>query len=758
MNTDRDFNSLPMPVRRDASSRTGLIQESEVWARAGAAESDSSVVIEYARTFWNHRWLVALSIIGGCVIAFAGTLTSLPVFRAVTSVEIQGLNSEFMNMRAVDPTGQSGNSSDESFVQTQIKLLQSDSLITEVIKKLDTVGARKMPRQDLLTVWQQSMGKGSGGDLSRKAALRYIAENLKVKPMGVTRLVQISCDGWDARLAAEFCNTMAQQFIEDGLAERLSAAHTTSEWLTRQVEDVRGKLSDSESKYQQMQRENAVYSADRETIAQAHLRQLQDQVSVAESEKINKLTQFQLTTTAPPDSLPMVLDSGPLKDYQKQKTELGRQVAEKSPPLLPTHPEIIHLNAEIAQIDAAIERERSNIMARAKNEYDAASQRAQLLGDRFSDQQRIVAVQLEKNAQLQMLERDVLSNRKLYENLLERAKEAGFVTAMRASTVRVVDPAKPPLIPIAPRRTTTMVAGGAIAGFLSLMIALVKQRSDPRLRTPEDVKSQLRIREVGVIPSARADRRLRPSIWKRLRRPERGRLDLTTWTDRDSLVAESYRVAINSIFIAKRRSYKSAVLVVSSPSVGEGKTTAAANLAIALAETRKRVVIVDGDLRNPRLHKSLGVENDFGIRDLLRQDALAGKEDVDKAVKTTSVPGVFLLPSGSRGSEDSIGLLHSPSLSAIIKSLSTTYDVVLIDTPPMLNLADARVFCETADGAILVVRANSTTREMAVAAYDSFATVNTPVIGVILNDFDAGREAGYGYYKKYYEYYRPTGA
>ncbi len=716
------------------------------------------MAIEYARTFWSHRWLVAGSVLAGCLVGFAFTLTSLPVFRAHTSVEIQGINSSFMNMRAVDPTEQSGNSSDESFVQTQIKLLQSESLVSEVVTKLNSVGGKKVPRQDLLTIWQKQLGKGTGGDLPRKSALQFIADNLKVKPMGMTRLVEISCAGWDAQLSAEFCNTLTQQFIVDGLDSRLLAAQKTSEWLTKQVADVRDKLSDSENRLQAMQRDNAVYTADKETIAQTKLRQLQDEASRAEADRITKLTQYQLTTTVAPETLPMVLDSGPLKEYQMKKTELGQQLAKMSPPLLPTHPDVKHIQAQLAEIDLAIQKERSNVIARAKNEYTSSLQRTELIGEQFAQQQKIVAKQLERNAQIEMLDRDVKSNRALYESLLERAKEAGFVTALRASTVRVVDPAKVPLIPIAPRMTVTTAIGGGVAALFSLMFALIKQRNDPRLRTPEDVKRQLKIREVGVIPSVNVDSRLRPGFLQRFRREERGKFDLTTWTNRDSLLAEAYRVAINSIFIAKRRSYKSAVLVVSSPSVGEGKTTATANLAIALAETRKRVIVVDGDLRNPRLHKSLGVDNGYGLRDALRGEEILHEDDIDKLVKPTSVPGVSLVPSGSKCDADSISLLHSPNLPLVIKSLAAKFDVVLIDTPPMLNLADARIFCETADGAILIVRANSTTREMAVVAYDGFAAVNTPVIGVILNDFDSRREAGYGYYKKYNEYYKPSNA
>lgn len=713
------------------------------------------MAVEYARTFWSHRWLVAGSVFAGCLVAFACTLATVPVFRAHTSVEIQGFNSQFMNMRAVDPTEQSGSSSDESFVQTQIKLLQSESLVSEVVTKLNSQGGQKVPRQDLLTIWQRAFGKGTGGDLPRKAALQYIAENLKVKPMGMTRLVEVSCLGWDAKLAAEFCNTLTQQFIDDGLKARLSAAQNTSEWLTKQVADIREKLSESENRLQAMQRDNAMYASDRETIAQTKLRQLQDEASRSEADKIGKFAQYQLTTTAPPDTLPMVLDSGPLKEYQMKKTELTRQLAEKSPPLLPTHPEVMHLKAEIAAIENAIQRERANVIARAKNEYTSAVQREQLVGEQFAQQQKIVAKQLERSAQIEMLQREVTSSRTIYEGLLQRAKEAGFVTAMRASTVRIVDPATVNFTPIAPRRTVTTLIGGGVAALFSLMFALIRQRNDPRLRTPEDVKRQLKIREVGVIPSVSTDRRLRASILQRFRHLDRGKFDLTTWTNRDSLLAEAYRVAINTIFIAKRRSYKSAVLVISSPSVGEGKTTATANLAIALAETRKRVIVVDGDLRNPRLHKSLGVDNGFGLRDVLRADATLHDGELENLVKLTSIPGVSLVPSGSRCDEDSISLLHSPNLPVVIRSLASKFDVVLIDTPPMLNLADARIFCESADGAILVVRSNSTTREMAVVAYDGFAAVNTPVIGVLLNDFDARSEAGYGYYKKYEEYYKP---
>lgn len=747
-----------VPLQPGGLSR-GVYSANDVYTRASFNEPEPSLLMEYARVFWRYRITIASFVAAGTILGFLSTVATLPLYRAHTSLEIQNLNNSFMNLRAVDPTGETGNSSEESFVQTQIKLLQSESLITEVVAKLSTPGRAGIERQDLLSQWQREFKAAKTSELSRRDAVKQIAENLKVKPMGLTRLVEVTCEAWDRHMAAEFCNSLTQQFIEDGLQTRFASAQRTSDWLTRQVADVREKLAEAESRLQAFQRENALfYGGDKETMDQDKLRTLQAQLARSGEERIAKQSQFEMSKTAPAETLPMVLDSGPLKEYQIKKTDLERELVQISPPLLPTHPKVQHLRAEIAQLDATIQRERANVINRVRNEYKASLDREKLLADQFTAQQKIVAQQLGKDAQLSILRGDVESNRQLYASLVQRAKEAGFATAMRASTVRVVDPAKEPVDPVAPRRTVSTVAGGLICGLFGIMFALVKHRTDHRLRTPEHVKRELNVRDVGIVPSARLDVGLpRNAFWGRFRPVARQPLDLTTFENRDSLLAESFRVVMNSLFVAKRRSAKKSV-VISSPCCGEGKSTVASNLAIALCETRRRVVLIDGDLRNPRLHKSFKVKNDFGLRDVLRKDEAPDAEAIQKLARPTAVPGVFLVSSGTPGPEDAINLLHSPHLPKILSTLANGFDVVLIDTPPVLNLADARIFCELADAAILVVRAGVTTCDMAIAAYDAFASATAPIAGVILNDFDVVREPGYAHYKKSYERYRLTSA
>jgi capsular exopolysaccharide synthesis family protein len=228
-------------------------------------------------------------------------------------------------------------------------------------------------------------------------------------------------------------------------------------------------------------------------------------------------------------------------------------------------------------------------------------------------------------------------------------------------------------------------------------------------------------------------------------------LDLAVWTHRHSLTAETYRNATYSVLLAGESANRAKVYVISSPNLGEGKTTVACNLALALTQANRRILLIDGDLRRPRLHRALGVENKVGLRDVLRGEFDVDKQPLSSFYKSTTSPNLCLLPAGL-GDEEPSSLLHSPRMASLLRSVSRDFDFVLIDTPPALHMADARILAGLSDGVILVFRARSTGRTTAMQTRDLFLNDRVKVLGTILNDFDPAKEGQRSYYRSYYRY------
>ncbi len=737
---------------------------------------DGNPLPEYLRILMRRRGAILALAALGAILGFLLHLGTLPVYRARTSLDIESLNSDFMGMRAVAATGEGGDGAGEAYVQTQIKLLQSDTLLDHTVRNLLDGPHPDYRRDDLLSSSKRALHLGSTAPLPYAALVHDAAARVKVKPLGLTRLVEISCDSWNADFSARFCNTLTSTFREEDYATRGAEATKTSEWLTRQVADVRVQVEQSERKLEDATGGNGlVLSQQNDTVSEARLRQVQEELVRAEADRMEKQAQYEVSRTAPVESLPSVIDSPNYRGDQQRLAELRGKVAELVPPLTEENPKVIHLRSQIAEVQAQMGQERTTIVSRLKDEFDGAKHREDLLATTYQVQEGNTSAELDKTNKVALLRREFDSEQQLYQTLLQRAKEAGFASAMQVSTIRVVDAAKAPKIPVAPRRSSAVAVGALLGSLFGVGLAFYKERTSGIIHFPGELSRLLHLQELGVIPNVRERRRLQPAARRRWlpagppRRPSllevtpllgggsAAQAVLTTsigisiWNDGSSLVAEAYRSATFSILLAGRLSGEAKTYVISSASSGEGKTTVVSNLGVALSQSQRRVVLIDGDLRKPGLHKALGVDNAVGLRNLLRGEMDGASAPLEQFCRATAIPNLSVVTSGS-GSEEVTELLHSPRASALLARLGREFDLVLIDTPPMLHMADARIFADHADGVILVVRAGVTNVEQASSARDLFLHDRVRVLGTILNGFQPSREGRANYYDSYYRY------
>jgi len=316
---------------------------------------------------------------------------------------------------------------------------------------------------------------------------------------------------------------------------------------------------------------------------------------------------------------------------------------------------------------------------------------------------------------------------------------------MRVSNVLVVDTAKPPLLPYKPNLPMNSALGLFCGIFAGVAFALVRGHSNHRILAPGETQVFLNLPELGAIPMAQigagASHDTALASTSSSDSPE-----LATWQRKVSLLAECFRTTLTSLLLPVQNGGHPQVVLLTSPAVGDGKTMVASNLAIAIAELGRKVVLIDGDVRRPRLHQVFGMSNDRGLADVLSAKTPPGTIPLAELARETKVPGLYLLSSGTKTMTTS-SLFHSSSMALLLERLRTEFDMILIDAPPMIWLADARVLGRIADGVVLVLRAGRTTHESALFAMQRFAEDGTRVLGTILNNWDPKNNEGYYGYK-----------
>ena len=735
------WNEQRPPVYRHA--------DSPVQDNGGPGSYDS--LREHWQTVFRHRKTLLSFVVAGLVAAALISLIQTPIYRVRTSLEIQGTS--FLESKGPNDTG-GNNASPESYVETQVKLLQSESLLEHVIDKL------KLQEEQPKAGWRAFTWRihrmlqlsDPSGLPEREKLIREIERNLTVRTSGNSRLLEVTYESPDPKGAADFANTLVSQFIELTQEERWKSAQGTAEWLTSHLDKMKAQLEQSETAMQEYARSSGLsFTSEKENLAESRLKELQDALDKAQADRITSQAKLEGAKTKPADTLPEVLDDSTMREYRQRLTDLQRQYAELSATLTPEHPKVQRVQAQIDELKSVMQRERSNVLHRIGNDYSAAMRRETLLSNAREAQAKVVGDQSEKAIHYDTLKRDVDSNRHLYEVMLQRVKEASLAAAMRDSNVMVVDRARPPLLPYRPSLPMNSAIGLCSGALLGFGFVLLRERVNRRISAPGDAQVYLDLPELGVIPlddsaiPRQISNGLRPRrtatalpAWKS-NGPE-----LATWKRKPSMVAECARTTLTSILLPNENGEGPQAIVITSPCPGDGKTTVACNLSIAVAEIGRKVLLIEGDLRRPRLNSVFGVGNNWGLSDVLRGDGDLENVSVSHLVRETEVDGLYLLPGGSCGVTPA-NLFYSPRMATLLKRFRLEFDMILIDAPPMIHLADARVLGHLSDGVVLVIRAGQTTMESALSASQRFAEDGTRVLGTILNSWDPKSAGAYGY-------------
>ena len=746
-------------------------------------EQSEPTIAEYWTILARQKFRILLVAVVGAIAALLLSIPRTPIYQARALLEVDTPNGDPLRARSSGTPAMPSPSAAEFYIATQIEILESGSLLRRVVEKLRLDARPEFHYStDRFSAWRKALELPPAPVVpAYERALSVAASSYKIVPARNTGIIGVVSEWPSPRLAADFANTMAEEFIQSNLEARWQAAERSKEWLGLQLDKLRIQLEQSEEDLRRYARESGLMVvSDDENVSEQRLSQIQAELLRAQAGRIAIQSRFELVTTRRPEELSGMIDPA---NYQIQRNDLRRQLAELRTTYTPAHYKVKRVEAQVAQLDETIENERANKLEQIRNEFEAARRREQLLAVDYGRQAKLVSDQTGKSIQYNILNREVNTYQQLYDHLLRQVKEAGVLSAMSASNIRIVDPAIAPKKPIRPDHVSSALLG-LLTGLLSgIAFAFISDRRDRTLRQPGDARACLGLPELGIVPTFRGNpdapgtrrkrvmrlrfrssnetARLSLSSTNALESPRRNgpaEIELLSWHEPPSYFAECFRVAATSILFTAAVQTNRRAFVITSSHAHEGKTTVASNLAITLAGVHDRVLLVDADVRRPRLHQIYGVPNILGLSNLLRESQPPRDYDVDGLSLRTDIPGLFLLPSGP-SAESIATLLHTHSATELVKRLREQFDVVIFDSPPMMEFCEARVLGQLSDAVVLVVRAGRTTRQDARAAAERFAEDGTTVLGTILNRWDTPdskkQAAPVNYYRSYNSRRRP---
>jgi len=739
-------------------------------------DEDSINLRDYWRVLVKRRWTILAFTFAVVIITAIATWKATPVYRAAIKIQIDPEQQNVLPFKDAQEVGSTYAQSQE-YLQTQFKVLESETLAERVIRvlSLDTnpvfVEEVKPAAKSRTMEWIRSVFGLNDGDKTDKVADPAVAEqrrlavflkrfglNLSTSPIRNSRLVDVSFDARDPNLAAQVANALAEQYIRMNFETKFASTTSAAKFLEEQITDLKAKVEKSEEALVRFSREHDIYAiGDNENVILQKLADLNQVLTTAQADRIQKESVWKIVQAAGPANFPDVLRNKLTEELEKNLATLKVQQSRLAASFRPGWPELDQVTGQVAEAEAQLAAEQKKSIRNVETEYRTALQREKLLADALAAQ-KIEASNFNQNSiQYNILKRQVDTDKQLYDGLLQRMKEAGVSAGLQSNNIHIVDSAKPPRLPHRPNKPLNMALALAIGLLGGVCLAFFIEYLDSSVKTPDDVDRFIRLPSLGIIPGRAS---LLPSSRKRLAAAAGGNgskgaiaadfIELITYHDTKSLISEAYRNLRTSVLLSSGAGRPPKSLVITSSQAGEGKTTTAINVAITLAQTGGKVILLDCDMRTPRAHRILNLENSGGMSTFL-----SGNSDLSSLIQQTDVPNLFAVASG-RIPPNPAELLSSHRMKQGLVLLHEYFDHIVIDTPPVLAVADARILGTMVDGVVLVIKAGETPKEAVQRTKRLLQEVHGRVIGTLLNNVDV-HSADYYYYSRYYGYGKKYG-
>jgi succinoglycan biosynthesis transport protein ExoP len=550
-----------------------------------------------------------------------------------------------------------------------------------------------------------------------------------VEPIKQSRLVDVTFTSTDPNFAALAVNTLVDEYTEQNLAIKLESSQNMLDWLAKELDKQLKKVQESEqalATYREKQ--NAMSLDDKQNIVTSRLTALNDALIKARTEKIQKeslFNQVKSLSAASADSMPAVGSSPQVQSLKNKMSELIREKTRLEDRYGPKNPQVQANAAQIQDTQRQIDFETTKAIQTIRNDFETAVLQERTLASNLEAAKADAQDLSRKSVGYNVMEREAKSNRQVYESLLQREKELRVSSNSRQNNVRIVDRAEVPKVPLAPTGRRTWMVSMMIGFVLALGVAFGLDYMNDTIKTPEDVNRRLKLPFLGLVPSVRGEKH-----------------PLLTSSHVPHDFGESFR-ALRTSLISKYPEPGTKLIVVTSAQPLEGKTTTAANIAMALAYGGARVLLIDADMRRPGLHRPLRLTNDRGL-----SQVLVGQARVRDVIQRTVDPNLLAITAGKTPPNPS-ELLASERMRTLLTNLSHgPFDWIIIDTPPVLAVTDAVILAPLVSGVTYVIGAEMTRRRLAERALDTIMSARPRYAAVVLNRVDFARNRYY--YSRYY--------
>jgi len=712
---------------------------------------------KYLDIILRRRWIIISVTLIAVAITMVVSLVMKPVYTARGTVMIE----KEPNILSFEDIFQIETFRDDYF-QTQYKLLQSRSLAERTIERLklwekaEFAGRKPAAPEDLKN------------PVFRRKLVDSFLRRLEVKPIRMTRLVEVAFKAHDPGLASDCVNTLFEAFVDMNIEAKYEATEQATEFLSQQIADLKAEISRKEQELQNYgQEKDIVILSDKETTILDKLSELNKALTEAQIDRVRKESYYNMVKDASPDFIPEALSNPLIQRLREDYLKLSREYIKMQEKFQPEYPEMQRLKAELESARELLKGETQRLVMAAYSEYQTALKKERSLQELF-DRQKEEAFRLNSNAILyNSLKIEIENKKNLLESLLKRQSETGVsarLRGLRTSNIRIVDKADIPIYPSSPKKLRNLLLALFLGLFGGLGLALVVEYLDNTVKSVEDVERYSGLPTLGVVPAFGeeamysgyyyASRLGKDGGRKKTGKPEKATaeepksIELITHFAPESTFAESYRSLRTALLLSGPRSSLQ-VLMVTSPLPNEGKSATVSNLAVSLTQMEKKVLLVDADLRRPKQHRIFNLKNHDGLTNYLSTGL-----ELNRLIKSTIVPSLYLINSGPIPPNPA-ELLGSERMAGLLKTLRDQFEFILLDTPPILSVTDAQVLGKMVDGLVLVVQAEKTPREALSQSREIIDLLQLKTFGVVINYLSLDNRGYYyrHYYRHYYKHY-----
>ncbi len=717
-------------------------------------EDETLDLVRYWRAISRSKWMIAGLAVAVGVLATMVANSLRPTYRATATILIESNKPKLVSIEEV--YSQISNSS-IAFYQTQAEILKSRELATRLVRHLKLAEHPALdPRKRPPPFWSEWLPEGWFERANRaqpsaegveKTVVGSVMGGLSVVPVRNSQLIRISFESYDSDLSAMVPNALAELYIEADLEARLSMTRKATSWLTGQSADLRKKLTEAEQSLQQFRERERIIDAKglAQSGATKQLEDLQKSLNDARTRRaeaevlynqVSAVTQGKSQDSL--ESLPAIQRNPLVVQSKGQEVEAEKRQNEASRRYGAEHPRLIAAEADLKTARENLRKQIASVAQSVTRDFEVAKANEAVTERNFNAARGDIQNLNRKEFQLASLEREVATSRQFYDMFVQRFKETNLSGEMQSAIARIIDPATPGG-QAGPNRQRIVVIAVVLALILGAGLALLIERLNNTLKTSHDVETKLGVPVLGVLQITKV---------KRGQQLERVFLE-----DPQTSFSESIRTIRSGVMLSSLDSPRK-IVVITSSIPEEGKTTVAINLAFALGQVKK-TLLIDADMRRPRIGKVLGGKSSATLLGL--SQLVSGEAAIDKCIYPVADTNLHVLPAG-RIPPNPLELLASHRFAEVIEELGKLFEVILIDSPPTQLVSDALVLSTVATEVVYVVKADDTPYPLARVGIKRLRRVNAPVVGVVLNQLDVEKADRYygeysGYGKRYYGKY-----